>query len=187
VCRRSNALSAGEQEGVAELHATGVRRSQFLRWFQKNEPPPDGGGPDQVLWEEGGHNPAGPPKRRKSDPATREDLRALQSWPRGWLIRPVRQCGTSIRQLVDPMVAGGASDDTTASRIEKAKKESPGGWEPRRDKVGVWEVGTLAHNSKAVGSRSDSSLDFLAKFLVNFLRQFFAAMVRRARVRRHTE
>src|SRR6185436_1378393 len=56
---------------------------------------------------------------------------------RGWLIRPVRQLGRHASAR-DPIVAGGASGGNDREPDRKGKrsqrqKESPGGWEPRRD------------------------------------------------------
>jgi hypothetical protein len=139
----------------------GSKRRTASRW-RRSGPSTLGGG-----WSQ----PRGPPKRRKSDPATREDLRALQSWPRGWLIRPVRQCGTSIRQLVDPMVAGGRP--TTRPRAgSKRQKESPGGWEPRRDPGRC--LGSRHPRTQFEGCRL--AIRLIARFFGKIFNEFSAAV-----------
>jgi len=89
-----------------------------------------------------------------------------------------------MRQRVIPLLPAVRQAATTASRIEKAKdrkgkKKVPAGGSHVGTKVGVWEVRTLAQNSKAVGSRSDSSQDFLARFFGNFFGEFSARFLRR--------
>jgi hypothetical protein len=103
-----------------------------------------------------------------------------------------------MRQRVIPLLPAVRQAATTASRIEKAKdrkgkKKVPAGGSHVGTKVGVWEVRTLAQNSKAVGSRSDSSQDFLARFFGKIFWQFFLASSLRGfcgdgsprRIRRH--
>jgi hypothetical protein len=61
---------------------------------------------------------------------------------------------------------GGARREAPRARPQRRKKESPaGGVGHVGTKVGVWEEGSIAQNSKAVGSRSDSWWIFLRRRL----------------------
>lgn len=70
------------------------------------------------------------------------------------------------------LLCGGASGENDREPDRKGKKKVPAGGSHVGTKVGVWEACSLAQNSKAVGSRSDSSRIFLA----NFFAAIFAAM-----------
>jgi hypothetical protein len=109
-----------------------------------------------------------------------------------WLDPAGPPIGTSIRQLVDLLPAV-RQPTTTVSRIENGKKKVPAGGSHVGTKVGVWEV-SPSHRIRRLSARDPTHRKFfwqifLAKRFGKFFGEFsaaaFAAMVRRARIRRH--
>jgi hypothetical protein len=146
---------------------------------------PDGDDPDQVLSEEGGHNPqaflnvANPTLQRP------QTFVPCGRGARGWLIRPVRQLRRASVSASIPLLPAVRQAAMTASRDRKGKrsqrqKESPGGWEPRRDQGRC--LGSPHRRTEFEGCRL--AIRLIARFFGRFFGDVFGEVLRGIFLRR---